>query len=289
MTSTDTTSMLPLNPADTISSTSEVTLHQGMPVIKPAFDFSGTLDISSYQCSSVFQHHSLRPLNDELLPILDSFNEWFFVVLFLSFTLYAWVMGFNFKRIGQMITATAEHRGFNRLIRDGNIFSEQIFFPLIALIVFCFSLLMYRAGILLDYWEMNEPNAILHYGQILLGFGMLYLVRVVLIKIHAWIFKEHAAAHHYLLNLFVFNTVLSLFFLPLLLVTFFGEPRLQTGIFYILFFLLSGWYIWRWIRSFFYINSLTKFSYVHNFLYLCTLEIGYYLLVYVALKASIVQ
>ena len=271
------------NSIDSLAQTTSVSQVE-TSVLKPFFELSETVDANTFLCPSVFQEHALKPINDAGLPILNSFNEWFFAVLFLGLVLYAWIVSFNIKRVGQMMNAIVGNRGFNRLTREGDVFSEQLFFPLIVLIVLCFSLFAYRIGMVFNLWKMSEPNAIITYGKVMFSVGALYLGRVILVKIHAWIFKEQNAAHHYLLNVFVFNTMISLLLLPLLLVAFFGDLRIQTGILYAMFFLSAICYVWRGFRSFALINSLTKFSYFHNFLYLCTLEIGYYLSVYVVLN-----
>jgi hypothetical protein len=268
-------------PVDTIVSTP---VQEVMPTVQPFFDFSETVKIGTFERTSIFGNHLLKPVHLGELPIPDSFNGWFFALLFFGFVLYAWLISFNIKRMGQLSNALFGTRGFNRLSKEGNVFSEQLFFPLMLLIVLCFSLFVFRVGMLFDLWDARESETILIVGYVLLGTGMLYLGKVVFIKVIAWIFKEQTASQHYLLNLFAFNTSLALLLLPLLLVVFFGNSWIQTNILYLMIFLFAVWFIWRAIRSFLVTISITKFSYVHNFLYLCTLEIGYYLLAYVILK-----
>jgi hypothetical protein len=254
------------------------------PFYTSFLDIAEKVDASTFQRISVFENHLLTPVNTESLLIPDSFSAWFFALLLFGFVLFAWLMSFNIKRVGQMFGALFGNRGFARLTRDGDMFSEQLFFPFVILMLLCFSLFVFRIGMLFEFWDMLGPETIAIYGQAVLGVGILYLVKVVFVKISAWIFKEQAAAKQYLLNLFVFNTSLTLLFLPLLLVAFFGDSWLQTSVVYTMIFLFAGCFIWRGIRSFLVTMFATKFSYVHIFLYLCTLEIGYYLLVYVVLN-----
>ena len=214
----------------------------------------------------------------------DVFSAWIFALLFFCFVLFAWLTSFNLKRVGQMLNALLGNRGFTRLMKDGNVFSEQLFLPFIILILFCMSLFAFRVGMMLEYWDIASVETLATFGQVMLGIGLLYVVKVVIIKISAWIFKEQVSATQYLLNLFVFNAGLTLLFLPLLLVAFFGDSWLQMTVVYIMFFLFAVCFIWRAVRSFLITISTTKFSYVHNFLYLCTLEIGYYLSIYLILS-----
>ena len=237
---------------------------------------------------SMFEGHLLKPVHTKALPMPDVYNEWFFALLFLGFVLFAWLMSFNIKRVGQIFGALFGNRGFGRLLRDGDVFSEQIFAPFVALMLLCFSLFIFRIGMLMEFWGMLDTATIAIYGQIILGIGLIYLIKVGLIKISAWIFKEQTAASQFLLNEFLFRISLTLLFFPLSLLAFFGDPWLQTSIIYVMIFLFAVWFVWHGIRSFFITISLTKFSYVHNFLYLCTLEIGYYLLVYVILNQLLV-
>jgi len=197
-------------------------------------------------------------------------------------------MSFHIKRVGQIFGALFGNRGLGRLTRDGDVFSEQLFFPLIILILFCFSMSVFQIDMTLGFWTILEFETSFTYELVMAGVGLLYLAKVVFVKISAWIFKEQTAASQYLLNLFVFNASLALVCLPLLLIVFFCESYfdnswLQTGAVYVMIFLLAVGFIWRGVRSFFIIKSLTKFSYVHNFLYLCSFEIGSYLFAYVVL------
>jgi hypothetical protein len=242
------------------------------------------MDPGTFQRTSVFNGHLLQPVNTELLPIQDSFSAWVFALLFFGFVLFAWLLSFNTKRVMQIFGAIFGNRGFSKLTKDGHLFSEQLFLPLIILVLFCFSLFAFRIGMLFDFWSISGLESLAVLGQVLLSVGLLYFVKVIIIKISAWIFKEQITATQYLLNLFVFNAGLALIFLPLSLVAFFGDIWLQKTIVYVMIFLFAVWFIWRAIRSFSVRISVTKFSYVHNFLYLCTLEIGYYLLVYVILS-----
>jgi hypothetical protein len=271
-------------PTDTIITTAETpvfsTESSDEIFAAPFLDVAEKVEVGMFKQTSVFAEHLLKPVNSEGLPISEPFSAWFFALLFFGFVLFAWLMSFNVKRVGQMLSALFGNRGFARLTRDGDVFSEPFFLPLTVLILLCFSLFAFRVGMLLEFWDMFGTETIVIYGQVALGVGLLYLVKVIIVKIIAWIFKEQVAATHYLLNLFVFNAGLALLFLPLLLAAFFSDFWFQTSMVYAMIFLFVGWLIWRGIRSFLVTISLTKFSYVHNFLYLCTLEIGYYLLVY---------
>ena len=251
---------------------------------KSSFELAEPIDPTTFERISMFEGHALQVANTEVLPLPDSFNVWIFALLLFGFVVFAWLLSFNIKRLGQIFNALLGNRGFNRLIKDGNLFSEQLFLPLVILLLIGLSLFAFRVGMLYDFWSLSGIETLAIYGQVIVGVGILYLVKVVIIKIRGWIFKEQVATTPYLQNLFVFNSCLALMFFPLLLVAYFGDAWLQISMVYFMIFLFVCWFIWRSVRSFLVINSATKLSYVHNFLYLCTLEIGYYLLVYVILS-----
>jgi hypothetical protein len=255
-----------------------------MKNLSNCFEFAEKVNSETFQRVSMFEGHLLQPVNTEVLPISQPFSGWIFALLFFGFVLFAWLLTFNLKRVGQILGAIFGGRGFSKLTKDGHLFFEQLLLPLIILILVSFSLFAFRIGMFLEFWDISNFDSLIIFGQVLFGVGMLYLIKVVIIKVSAWVFKEQAAATQYLLNLFVFNVGLSLLFLPFLLVVFFGDVWLQTTVVYMMIFLFAVWFIWRAIRSFLVILPTTKFSHIHNFLYLCTLEIGIYLLVYAILS-----
>jgi len=246
-----------------------------------SFEFAEKVDPSAFERVSVFEGHLLQPVNTDVLAVPDSFSAWVFTSLFFGFVVFAWLLSFNLKRVWRILGALFGNRGFARLTKDGNLFSEQLFLPFIILMTICISLFAFRVGMLFDLWDVAGIETLAIFGRVMFAVGLLCFVKVVIAKICAWIFKEQAAATRYLLNLFVFFAGITLLFLPLLLVAFFGDFWLQKSVVYAMIFLFAVWHIWRGVRGFLVILSATKFSYVHIFLYLCTLEIGYYLLVYV--------
>ncbi|MCL2414439.1 MAG: DUF4271 domain-containing protein [Bacteroidales bacterium] len=248
------------------------------------FEFAEKGDPTAFERASMFEGHLLQPINAEALPMPDSFSAWIFALLFFSFVVAGWLLNFGMKYVRQMPDALFGNRGFGRLTKERNLFSEQLVLPFIILILLCFSLFALRVGMLFGYWDVSGVETLIVFGQLVLVVGLLLLLKIAIIKVFAWVFKEQASSRQYLLNLFVFNASFALLFLPFLLVSFLGNSWFQTNIVYAMIFLFAVWFIWRAIRSFLILISATKFSYVHNFLYLCTLEIGYYLSVYLILS-----
>ena len=185
-----------------------------MKNIYHSFEFAEKVDPNAFERVSMFEGHLLQPINTEALPIPDSFSAWIFALLFFGFVLFVWLLSFNVKRVWQILGALFGNRGFSRLTKDGNLFSEQLFLPFVVLMILIFSLFAFRVGMLLELWDISGIESLATFGQVLLGVGLLYVVKVVIIKIRGWIFKEQVASGLYILNSFVFNAGLTLLFLP---------------------------------------------------------------------------
>jgi len=252
--------------------------------ISQCFDFAEKVNPSTFQRTSVFEEHLLQPVNLEALPMPDSFGAWIFVVLLLCFVVATWLLIFSVKYVRLIPNAIFGSRGFGNLLKERNLFFRQVFLPFIVLALLCFSLFVLRIGMFFGVWGISGAETLIIFGQVVVVIGLLCLFKIAIVKAFAWIFKEQASTRQYLLNLFVFNAGLALLLLPFLLVSFFGDSWFQTYVVYAMILLFAVWFIWRAIRSFIILISTTKFSYVHNFLYLCTLEVGYYLLVYLILS-----
>jgi len=249
-----------------------------------SFEFAEKVCPTEFQRPSMFEGHLLQPINVEALLIPDSFSAWVFALLLFCFVVAAWLLSFGLKHIQRLPNAFFGNRGFNRLAKERSYLSQQLLLPVIIFTLFCVALFVLRVGMLFEIWEITGIETLLNFGQIALFVGLLYAIKIAIIKIVAWIFKEQAAARQYLLNLFMFNAGLAILLLPFLLMSFFGDVWFQTNVVYTMIFLFAGWFVWRAIRSFAVLISATKFSYVHNFLYLCALEIGFYLSVYLILS-----
>ncbi len=86
-------------PVDTVV---PISVQEAIPTIKPVFDFAETVEIGTFERSSIFDGHLLTPVHTNELPVPDLFNAWFFALLFFGFVLYAWLISFNIKRMGHL-------------------------------------------------------------------------------------------------------------------------------------------------------------------------------------------
>jgi len=255
-----------------------------MKELHKSFEFAEKVSPTEFQRPSMFEGHLLQPINAEALLIPDSFSAWIFALLLFCFMMSAWLLIFGIKHFQRLPNAFFGNRGFSRLAKERAFFSQQLLLPLIILTLFCLSLFVLRIGMMYEWWDISGLETLLIFGQIMLFIGLLYLVKIALIKVVAWIFKEQVSGRLYIMNLLLFNVTLAMMLLPFLLMSFFGDTWFQANVVYGMMILFAVWFVWRAIRNYFVLISATKFSYVHNFLYLCTLEIGFYLSVFLILS-----
>jgi len=219
---------------------------------------------------SPFSSHSLQTRNLQPLENHQFQPDWILGIFFLGFIILAWTNFFYSKRMKQIILASLSKRFINQLVRDGNLFKERISLSLAVVYIMSFSLLIYQGNqfiLKLSLWNFHE---ILFYLLIVASLLAFWLIKIGLISMLGAIFKTPATTHYYLLNLLIFSILDGILLLPLL----FCVVYLKSGILlYISLSITTILFIFRFVRGFLIGLSLTKFSYLFLFVYLCTLEI----------------
>ncbi len=222
---------------------------------------------------SMFVPHQLQQKHFSEISQVKEDRSWFFGLLLLGFVLYAWIFSSGIQRVIQLVSASFQTRSYNKLTREGNLFGERSFFPLLFLIVLCLSLFFFRIGTEYGFQHFSDKEQWNLFGKCFLGICIILILKILFIRISAWLFKEQAAGANYLSLLFIFDSCMALTFLPLLLASFFGDLWLQKITLYIMIFIIVTGFIFRFFRLVLLGINTTKFSFVHNFLYFCTLEI----------------
>lgn len=154
---------------------------------------------------------------------------------------------------------------------------RQNFIPGLLLdLLFCFStaLFIYHASIYihLDTWIGSyEPATII--SVIAACLGIVYIIRFLLLRMAGWIFQIPDVMNNYSFNIFLFNRIIGIIFIPFTIVIAFG-----AGIWVQIAFLLAlitafVIYIFRFIRSRQVFSYFLQFSKFHFILYLCASEI----------------
>jgi hypothetical protein len=219
---------------------------------------------------SVFSHHLLRPADIQSSRLREMQPDWILAILLACFILIAWVRFFHNKRFQQVIRAPFSRRFINQLIRDGNLFREQITIALGIVYVLTFSLFLYASNELVFHFTFPGIGGLLLYLLIAAMTLGLLSAKVALVQLLGAIFKTRETTTNYLLNLFIFALLTGPVLLAALVFAVYLNSSAVLFAAVALFIILM---IFRFMRGFFIGMALTKFSYLFLFVYLCSLEI----------------
>jgi len=220
---------------------------------------------------SFFTIHLLRTQNIRPLEFSKYPADWILGLFLFCFVLLAWVQVFYRRRLRQILVAPWSKRFLSQLVRDGDLISERIALATGIVYLLTTSLLLYGF-----YHHLVEKDAVV----LLRGFPLYILITLLvlcfwilktgLIRFLSFIFRTRQTTREYILNILIFNILTGVFLLPLLVFAVY----LNSIIFlWICMIILSLFFVFRLIRGFLIGISITKFSYVFLFVYLCSVEI----------------
>ena len=219
---------------------------------------------------TIFSASQLHPGKFVVKEPRPGHPDWIPAVLISCIILITWARVFYYNRMRQIFQAPFSKRFTNLLARDGNLFRERVSVALGIVFILATSLLIYELNqqiLRLKFSSMRESFLFL---IIVLLFIAFQSVKVTLIRMVGIIFKTRETTNSYLLNLLIF----ALFSGPVLLVGLILLLYLKSVLFlYSCLFFLVLLLVFRFVRGFFIGISLTKFSYLFLFVYLCSLEI----------------
>jgi len=234
-----------------------------------------TLTVESSPREIILSHPSLFTSSELKISHFESrenksFNpDWILGILIFGFILLTWSQVFYHRRIRQIFLAPYSKRFNNQLIRDGNLFIERVSIALGVLYILVVSLLLYQvnAMILLYPFFSLPPWAI--YLIIVLGFSGFWLVKTLFIQFLSKVFNTPDTTRAYLLNILIFCLLTGAILLPMLVLVLYLNSLTLLWVCIGLYTLI---FLFRVMRGFFIGISLTRFSYLFLFVYLCSLE-----------------
>jgi len=215
--------------------------------------------------SHTLKTRNLKPLENQHFP-----PDWIFGVFMFGFILLAWTNFFYLNRMKQIILAPLSKRFINKLIRDGNLFKERILVTLAIIYALSYSLLLFQINELILKLPLWNIPGFLVYMLIFGSIVAFWTVKISLIRLLGAIFKTPSTTHYYLLNQLVFAITIGILLLPFLVFIVYLK---SVFILYITLGICTFIFLFRFLRGFFIGLSLTKFSYLFLFVYLCSLEI----------------
>jgi hypothetical protein len=196
--------------------------------------------------------------------------DWIFWIILGGIFLLTLTKFYYEKRLGLLASSVFSRSSANLLIRDSNILRHQSFIYLFFIYLISITLLLHQAFRYADPGTSSSWRELLLYLEIVGAFIAFFLMKITLVRLSGFIFRNTDTATEYIQNMFIFNLFGGIILLPmLLLISYSGTPVflfIAVGSLVILMFL-------RFIRGFVVGLSDHKFSLFHLFLYLCTLEI----------------
>jgi len=234
-------------------------------------EFQSLLSNASSPARSFFTSHQLRAPYIHRLPYTKYQPDWILGLLLFCFVLLAWAQVFYHRRLRLILMAPFSKRFLSQLVREGDLFSERISIAagiiyLIASSLFLFQ--VYELVLVKDYSGL--PGGITIFGLIFLFLIGFWILKIGMIRFLSFIFRTRNTSREYILNILLFNILTGLFLLPLLVFAVYLKSIIFLWICMIIFALF---FVFRFVRGFLIGISITKFSYVFLFVYLCSLEI----------------
>jgi len=219
---------------------------------------------------SVFGAHQL-PAGDAFHPVArPAPPDWIPGVLLLCFLLLAWVQVYFHKRARQVFQAPFSQRFVNQLMRDGNLFQERIAPALATVYLLTSSLFLYELNERVLHLTFPGLSGLSLYGLLLLAGIALPALKTGVIHLLGVIFRTRETTAAYLLNLLLIALITG----PVLLAGLVFIIYLPSDfLVYVLLGILAILFLFRFVRGLMTGLTLTKFSYLLLFVYLCTLEI----------------
>jgi hypothetical protein len=109
--------------------------------------------------------------------------------------------------------------------------------------------------------------------MLILGTGVIYLVKYSAIRFLGWAFRAEAVTGNYLFNVFLLNKVLSIILLPFIIILAFANHAVVQQVLIYSFIVMGAMMLNRYMRSSKIFSSFFQYSTFHFFLYLCASEL----------------
>jgi hypothetical protein len=144
----------------------------------------------------------------------------------------------------------------------------NIFFC-ISLGLFLFALISFKTDLISN--SRIPPNLMLL--GLILGSGLVYLVKLGVLNFVGWTFKMQSATKDYIYNVFLINKILGIALLPFSIILTFGSGNWLNLVFIVAVFITAILVLNRYTRSWSSLGSFFHFSKFHFFMYFCASEL----------------
>ncbi len=242
-------------------------------------DLQGESDSTSEHLSggefiNLYAGHELIPIHRTPLSIDKGYQDWFFPVMLFVLAIYTWLRLFYNKYFNQLIEAFLNSNLTNQIVRDENILVQRASILLALTFNIIAALFLYLLSLEIGWGLGGIGTGFNRFAFFITIVSAGYTFKFLILKIIGWLFDLDREMATYIFNIFLINNVLGLILVPIVALMAYN-PAIQTH------FLanLSLWLIalafcyriFRGLRSGL---SVSGFSPLYLFLYLCTLEIA---------------
>lgn len=160
---------------------------------------------------------------------------------------------------------------FRQLFRDGLLYSPQSRIPVFFVHSIIISIIIYQSN---DWYHLYQfKNTSRQLLDFLIIFGAVtgfILLKTISIKLAGFIFKTQSQASEYLSNIFFFNTIAAMLFIPLLIFSVYVPTDFVIVVIIILAIIL---FIFRLVRGLIISLDNQNYSFYQKIMYFCALEI----------------
>lgn len=197
-------------------------------------------------------------------------TDWITGLLIAFFLIFAWSQVLYGKRVKQIFLAPFSIRFLSQLTRDGNLFKERITLALGLVYLFSLPLLVLQINRIIFQGSKNDVDQV----KLFLGAAALltiyWLIKISVIRFLGFVFNTKTTTREYLLNILIFSLITGIILVPFLVVINYTQ---SLGVLIVAISVVVLLFLYRLVKGFFIGVTLTKFSYLFLFVYLCTLEI----------------
>jgi hypothetical protein len=218
--------------------------------------------------------HDLRP-------------DWLFGIIIGSLVLLAWLKLFYHKFLDQMMQSVTNHQLSVKLLRDQNIFSKRVAIALNLNFVFIGGAFVY---LIFGYYNLRPflLNDILSYLSYSACLIILLIVRHVVLHITGHLFDNHHVFREYLHQIFLIYKNLGIYLIILVIGLAYVREDLRIYFIYLGVILVFSAYLLRLFKGVRILMNKDVFIF-YLILYLCTLEIFPFLILYRFFSLSVLR
>lgn len=212
------------------------------------------------------------PANIILQPLAspEFTNNWIFWILLAGFVILTMVRFYHEKRLRLFGSSVFKRSAATQLIRESPIYLHRSFFLMMLIYIISVTLLIYQSVEITSPGSTEGLKTLLVFLEFVGIYVTFSLLKILVIWLISVTFKNKETAKEYIQNILIYNLVTGMLLLPVLVFIIYTYHELFL---YLAGVLVLFMIFLRFIRGVAIGLSDSKFSLIHLFLYLCTLEI----------------